>query len=243
VDPVTKRRRALRAQADDLGDQQNAFGCGRPDGAKRRPQRPKGNSREALLRRLRRDFPELHGLVLRGEITPFAAACAAGFRKMPGRQPAKRPLDPLELTCDQMQELWLGCAEHRPSTFANEEQRRELWFRHRDRLLGWWGQHGRRPQACWEFESSIPFPGPDLERSTLYAAGLLAEGERAELLKYWRQQFDRLFDPSFGDMVRCEAHIEWCDLPRSLLAQWANEVLRKKAEPEAETAVQGSDLV
>jgi hypothetical protein len=70
---------------------------------------------------------------------------------------------------------------------------------------------------------------------------LLAEDERAELLKFWREQFERrLLDPNVS-VDACEAHIEWCDIPRPLLAQWANEYLRKKAEPQAEAAVQGSD--
>jgi hypothetical protein len=241
VDPVTKRRRALRAQADDLADQRNQFGCGRPDGAKRRPVRPKGNAREVLLRKLRRDRPELHNLVLNGELSPFAAAVAAGFRKRPGRQP-KRRVDPSDITATQEMELWLG-PSHNGSSFTNKEERRRLWLEHRDRLLGYWGQNGRRPQAWWEFDSPIPYPGYDVERSTLYAENLLAEGERAELLKYWRQQFEqRLLDPNVSLDV-CERHIESCDIPRPLLAQWANEYLRKKAEPEAETAVQGSDSV
>jgi hypothetical protein len=48
-------------------------------------------------------------------------------------------------------------------------------------------------------------------------------------------------NPDFGDMTACEAHIEWCDMPRSLLAQWANEYLRKKAEPEAGFATGAGD--
>src|SRR5437899_1274685 len=91
-----KRRRAFDAQSDDLKDRLNEFGSGRPDGGKRRPKRPQGNSREVLLRKLRAHHPELHALVLSGEISPFAAAVAAKFRKRPGRQP-KRPVAPLEL--------------------------------------------------------------------------------------------------------------------------------------------------
>jgi hypothetical protein len=102
--------------------------------------------------------------------------------------------------------------------------------------MGWWAGGGTRPQAWWEFDSPIPFPGPDRERSTLYAANLLAENERAELLKFWREQFEqRLLDPNVS-LDACEAHIEWCDMPRSLLAKWANEYLRKKEKPHSVAA-------
>jgi hypothetical protein len=90
-----KRRRAIQAQADDVADRLNEYGPGRPDGAKRRPRRPLGNSRQALLRRLRHDHPQLHELVLSGQISPFRAACVAGFRRPPGKKPT-RPVDPTE---------------------------------------------------------------------------------------------------------------------------------------------------
>jgi hypothetical protein len=230
-----RRREALRAQRDDAADRQNEFGAGQPDiaaggVAKRRPQRPKGNSRELILRRLRNEFPAIHKLVLSGQISPFAGAVAAGFRKMPGRQP-KRPADPSDISSDQEMELWLG-AGHRSSTFGSEDERREAWTQHRDRLMELWGKGGRRPLAWWLFEAGeLDYPGYDLERSTLFTAGLLAEAERAELLEYWRREFERLMDPNFGDMAACEAHIEWCDMPRELLTQWASDFLRKKKPP------------
>jgi hypothetical protein len=40
-----------------------------------------GNSREAALRRLRKDRPDLHEQVLSGELTPHEAMLEAGFRK------------------------------------------------------------------------------------------------------------------------------------------------------------------
>jgi hypothetical protein len=242
---VDRKREAFRARQDDIADRQNEFGPGRPHdivgATKRRPQRPKGNSRELILRRLRNEFPEIHKLVLSGQITPFAGAVAAGFRKMPCR-PQRRPVDPSEITADQEMELWLG-AGHRGSAFSSEDERREAWFQHRDRLMAMWGAHGRRPLAWWLY-SGRDYPGYDLERSTLFEAGLLAETERAELLQYWREQFERLMDPNFGDVAACEQHIKWCDMPRSLLAEWANEYLRKKmAEPhQTEAAVQGSTV-
>jgi hypothetical protein len=167
-----RARDAIRAQQDDLKDRLNQFGSGQPDvvagAAKRRPQRPQrpqGNSRACILRRLRRDYPELHQQVLAGQISPHRAAIQAGFRQQPGKRPKRRLIDPSDITSTQEQELWLGPADHQPSAFASEEQRRELWFRHRDRLMGWWGRGGRRPQAWWQFDSPIPYPGYDHERS------------------------------------------------------------------------------
>jgi hypothetical protein len=122
VDPAEKKRQALRAQADDIADQQNEYGSGRPDGSKRRPRRPSGNARQAILRRLRNHHPELHRLVLSGEITPFRAAVTAGFRRAPGRRPRRLtvPLE-LELSPDQMMELWLGPGQG-GSLFADADE-------------------------------------------------------------------------------------------------------------------------
>jgi hypothetical protein len=45
--------------------------------------RPDGNSRDAALRRLRKDRPDLHERVIGGELSPHAAMLEAGFRKTP----------------------------------------------------------------------------------------------------------------------------------------------------------------
>jgi hypothetical protein len=131
-------------------------------------------------------------------------------------------------------ELWLGPFPHLPPAFDSDEQRRELWFRHRDRLMEQFGAHGRRPQAWWRYEAGeLRHPGYDRERSTLYEAGLLAEAERAELLAYWREQFDRAHGDGFfycggpgqileGAAAR-RAHFEWADIPPALVAVWSAE--------------------
>ena len=46
-------------------------------------QRPTGNSRNAALRRLRKDAPALHARVLAGDLSAHAAMIEAGFRKKP----------------------------------------------------------------------------------------------------------------------------------------------------------------
>lgn len=44
-------------------------------------ERPAGTSRDAALRRLRKDRPDLHARVLTGELTPHGAMVQAGFRR------------------------------------------------------------------------------------------------------------------------------------------------------------------
>jgi hypothetical protein len=154
------------------------------------------------LRRLRRDHPELHNLVLAGEISPFSAAVAAGFRKRPGKQP-KCPVAPLELelSADQMQELWLGPSHH-GSVFADADELREAWSKHKDRVMELWGQNLHRPAAWWELELCEDHPGYDREPAVLFERGLLSEPERQE---YLRQQKKRA-PPRAGPSVHLNAH-------------------------------------
>jgi hypothetical protein len=184
VDPAeTKRRRRAQAEADERADKQNLFGSGRPDGAKRRPQRPQGNSRQALLRRLRRDHPELHRLVLSGEVTPFRAAVVAGFRKPPGKKP-QRPVDPTEQGHSEiLLELWLGPHPDRGSVFETREQLEAAWLRHKAEVMARWAQRCHRPAAYWELELCEDHPGYDREPAVLHERGLLTEAERADWSK------------------------------------------------------------
>jgi hypothetical protein len=130
-------------------------------------------------------------------------------------------------------ELWLGPSPYLPPAFASGEHARAAWIRHRDRMMEQRGGHGRRPVAWWAFEAPFEYPGYDRERSTLYAAGLLAEAEREELLRYWREQFDRAWSPNFfhcggpgkilhGVAARRE-HYRWADIPPDLVETWSAE--------------------
>jgi len=107
------------------------------------------------------------------------------------------------------------------------------------------GSRGRRPWAWWRYEAGeLRHPGYGRERSTLYEAGLLAEAELAELLAYWREQFDRACGPDF---FHCEgpgiflrgvaarrAHCRWADIPRALVAAWRAERRRSaRDDPRA----------
>ena len=73
----------------------------------------------------------------------------------------------------------------------------------------------------------------------MYEAGdMLSEAERAELERWWREQFDRSFDEHFsfcadgkiftGDIAR-ELHWIWADLPPVLHEKWMAERRRRVA--------------
>src|SRR6516165_1892766 len=104
---------------------------------------PPATGNAAVLRRLRKGFPELHGLVLAGKLTAYQAAVAAGFR---GRKRQRSVVvNTAAITPLQEMELWLG-ASHHGSSFVSDDERRSLWIENRDLLMRRWGQDGRRPQ-------------------------------------------------------------------------------------------------
>src|SRR5262249_48288042 len=102
------------------------------------------------------------------------------------RKYIKRP-NRAQISPDQEMSLWLG-----GPAFESPEARKAAWFKHRDRLIGILpSSSGRRPQAWWQYEATIPYPGYDHERSTLYAAGALGDAEKADLEIEWRREFNR----------------------------------------------------
>lgn len=228
-----KQRRAKHAQAADQRERASDHGVGHPGGPTgwRKPRTPPATGNAARLRRLRKGFPELHKLVLAGELTVYQAAVAAGFRTGPHRQPkqASAPELPNSITGTQELELWLG-AGGKLSAFVNDDERRRLWFEHRDRLMRWFAHDGRRPQAWWKFEAPFKYPGFNQERSTLWAAGLLGAAEARALEKDWREEFDRSLALGFtfndgprgiltGEAAHI-AHLVYHDIPAALAGQW-----------------------
>jgi hypothetical protein len=127
--------------------------------------------------------------------------------------------------------LELGENERHPA-FDSDEERRDAWAIHRDALLA--GERpGRRPRAWWQYESPIPYPGPDHETVTLYEAGLMSDEEIAEITPWWREQFDRSFDEHFfhvlgpgrlleGAAAR-KAHYRWARIPPEIVKRWTAE--------------------
>ena len=148
------------------------------------------------------------------------------------RRPHRSSLGP-----DQELDLWLGCGPRgNPVQFASDEARKAAWLLHRDRMTVP-SAPGRRAQAWWRYDAPIPRHGIDRERSTLYAAGLLGEAEKAALEVAWRADFERGQDPDFeismgpdehldGSAAR-RAHYRWADIPRELVHKWTAE--RKRA--------------
>ena len=140
------------------------------------------------------------------------------------RRPSRR-----RLSASQELALWLGEASHKPA-FRDEEEARQAWFYHRDRLLAAWGKHGRRPMAWWCFEAGFPWPGYRREQSVLFEAGALAEEEASGLIAWWQEQFERAQRPDFffcegpgrffsGAAAR-RRHYAWADIPDRLVKEW-----------------------
>lgn len=197
-----------------------------------------GNSKAHLVRKLksaRRD--DLVGAVERGEVTAYAAANEAGLRRR------ARPLEvdtstarrrdfrrhPDRVRCDA--EMWYG-APGDASAFETAERAHRYWIENRARLMPLLAVGGRRPVGWWRFEADLDYPGRDLERSTLFEAGMLGAEEEAELLADWRREFERGHGPNFfhcasGKILRGEAarraHFKWADIPPALIEAWSDE--------------------
>ena len=110
------------------------------------------------------------------------------------RHPARHPHRG-RLTHTQSMVLRYG-PDPRWDAFHSEEEHRDAWARNRDRLLAAY-RHDRRPMAWWRFEAPFPFPGYEREQSTLFDAGLLDEEEAAALVREWRREFERAWEPHF----------------------------------------------
>jgi hypothetical protein len=122
--------------------------------------------------------------------------------------------------------------------FRSEAEHADCWARHRDRLLAEY-RSGRRPMAWWKFEAGdLRYPGYNHERSVLFEHGRLDEAECAELVAWWRQEFERTQERGFqlclgpgrflkGASARRQ-HYRWADIPRELLSQWSAEYRRSR---------------
>jgi hypothetical protein len=132
--------------------------------------------------------------------------------------------------------LQYGADERWADAFHDESEHRDAWVRNRDRFLAWY-RHGRRPAAWWQFEAPFPYPGYDAEQQALYRAELLAPEERAELLAFWRREYERAHEPHFffcqgpgrvleGAKAR-RAQYAWAGIPRELLKEWTAQRRRR----------------
>lgn len=79
-------------EALDLLDQALQNKIGKPESLSNiQDKAPSGTSRDAALRRLRKDRPDLHAEVLAGRLTAHAAAVQAGFRRRTITVPVDSP--------------------------------------------------------------------------------------------------------------------------------------------------------
>jgi len=162
------------------------------------------------------------------------------------------------LTHTQTMELWLG-PSHSGSSLENDEHRRAMWFRHRDKLMGWWGKGGRRPQGWWWYESSQfglhRYPTSQYERSVLRETpGVLGATERADLEREWRCAWDRCWEQHdffhcagpdkiySGDEARVR-HLAWADVPPALVDKWLAERERRGLVREMQEESQQGEAV
>jgi hypothetical protein len=212
----SKQQLIKRARIYDQIERASDHGIGHPGGPTgwRKPRAPSATGNAARLRRLRKLHPELHAQCMAGELTVSGAATMAGFNR-PGPKPNSGRLKATNnnsITPTQEMELWLGASHRGGSAFSDDEQRRLAWFEHRDRLLGYWACNGHRPIAWWKFESPIPWPGYNLARSTLWAAGLLGAAEARALEQHWRDEFNLSLAPgfTFQGLTGREASSRWC---------------------------------
>jgi hypothetical protein len=141
------------------------------------------------------------------------------------------------LSHEQEMVLLYGKDPRWSAAFRTEEEHRQAWARHRDRILASY-RHGRRPMAWWSLEAPIRYPGYEHQQSVLFAAGLLSAQENAELLEFWQEQFARAQRPDFfhckgpgkffsGPIAR-RKHYAWADIPRELVRKWTEEYQRRE---------------
>jgi hypothetical protein len=216
-----------------------------------------GTSKAYILDRLQREGrTDFLNAIDAGQITALTAAVELGWVKRPSlmggsTNQAKRRQHQLRTIADggsvlgRMQELWLGASFDRGSFFSSREELRAAWETHRDEIMRRWGNHGRRPAGFYEFMWDGPRPAYDVERSTLWRAGLLSETERAQIEAEWRQEFERAHKPDFfhhtGSEVlhgepAAQAHLRWADVPRELVRRWTAARKRRERWKNAQDA-------
>jgi hypothetical protein len=134
------------------------------------------------------------------------------------------------LTLSELQELWLGAHPTTGSCFRTREELVAAWQAGRAVVMRLWGSHGRRPRGFYEFEWPGDPPAYDVERSTLWRAGVLGPEEKLEVEHRWRMDFDAVR----GKDARAQReHFEWADIPTELVEAWKAERRRRPRRAEA----------
>jgi hypothetical protein len=216
------------------------------------------------LRRLERiGRRDLIDAILSRQVSSFAVACSLGWARRPAtlkgadahqrkrirhvwqRLGREMPIPfpdqaPHELPHEQEMSLRYGDLPGH-AAFASGDARGQAWLQHRERILS--GYRGRRPQGWWDYESPVPFPGYDLERSTLVAYDLITEDEGLELVRQWESDFAQAQEPDFFSVKNGKVitgpeakrrHYRWADIPSVLVREFRREYRRQcRSRPAA----------
>jgi hypothetical protein len=118
----------------------------------------------------------------------------------------------------------------------------ERWQRHRERMMA--SQHaGHRPPEWWLYERQMPRPN-NYEAAKLLEMGELHGEEKIELMRYWREQYERTLEPGFGYCIgranpgdtfaswlegpaARRAYHRWAGVPPDLVHKWDAERMRQ----------------
>ena len=99
---------------------------------------------------------------------------------------------------------------------------------------------GSRPDEWWAYERQMPRSRHNDEAAKLLEMGELRSEEKAEVMRYWREQYERALEPRFGYCIghsnpgdafalwlegpaARRAHYRWAGIPRELVRKWDAE--------------------
>ena len=119
--------------------------------------------------------------------------------------------------------------------FDTDEEARTAWAQHRERLLGGAGTGAARWLGGRSNRRSH-FRDTNINRRR-YRGRLLEPEERAALVEWWRDQFERAWEPHFfhcegpGRFLRASQRgrrHSWADIPRESVKEWTSERRRRE---------------
>jgi hypothetical protein len=126
--------------------------------------------------------------------------------------------DDCPLSVAELGELSWGPAAY-GSLFETREELHAAWSLGRDYLMRHWEGSGRRPAAFFELEWKGEPPDYDVERSTLWRAGMLTPAEKVAVENEWLQEFAFAYSHGY-DTARRRRHFKWADIPSELQRRW-----------------------
>ena len=237
---VLLRRKSVWRYCDPMPDDRPQPANDRPDPGSRRRL---GTSRQYVIERLQREgLTQWIEPIESGRLSAYAVGVELGWfkrratlsgansgqakrRRLALELAGKPPSASNQLSPEQETFFRFGPDDRWDDPFVTIEEARQAWLANRGRLLA---NHapGRRPWAWHEFEGPADLPYDyDRETSLLFERGLLDESEKAELISFWRQEFQRA-----QELDDAAKHLKWADVPRSLIKRWQRERRRLKSK-------------